>query len=709
MSDFNLFEAHEASGEDRRREAAKAGDKLAAAISDVRGRFGSFLFQASDRGDFEDRVALCKDDMIRAVDAHLMPVTGTMRRVVRAMRDDWERLAADSAASPGSIADMTSMGVADDTAQSLTGTGAYGAGIPDGVQGAGMTNGGYPVARRSRASDESVCHQKGHDWADDAHGGANCKRCGTTYAAQMARGGSRYASDDVLVPEGDFHGYLDDVAPQAESQAGENFVVTGPVNEHTGDPADTDFAKQSRRRSAGKCKECGEQVENVKGLRAGLCSLCNDIAMEWEMDDEVGEHHGSLRAAGTAEEQFRSRFKGIPTWQILKSYDPSNEDAGDETDDLFEELHYRAEEGDEEAAEAVLNDPDEYKQGRLAKGKGKGKGKAKKPKPQSEYGDAFDNMFGEPMGLLDDMIDSVKLRDRSKESRRRYVAGGDPLGQAAEAITQELQEQAEQFQQAIEPLQQALQAVDYAQQVQESQHPMNVQPGEGTVQVIPERNPVPQQIPQGGPEVMPEQAPLEDPNDPYGSQAAQAQQQVQARRRQMARGRRVSKSWTQNPDSPDWIGHHTDDELADNEAYWGGLGRADTSDEQAAAYLNLIRQEKGRRGKDARRRAYDRMAAEHRLEDVPSSEHPWGMTADEPPYPTHPYRGKGGDGLSWKPAKGDEPEHWVRPVNTELPNRRSKDSRRRGAGRLGEDDHVHRGRGRHRQEQGGGGRAGQGR
>jgi hypothetical protein len=83
-----------------------------------------------------------------------------------------------------------------------------------------------------------------------------------------------------------------------------------------------------------------------------------------------------------------------------------------------------------------------------------------------------------------------------------------------------------------------------------------------------------------------------------------------------------------------------------------------------------------------RRRAYDRMAAEHRLEDVPSSEHPWGMTADEPPYPTHPYRGKGGDGLSWKPAKGDEPEHWARPVNTELPNRRSKDSRRRGAGRI---------------------------
>ena len=725
MSDFNLFEAHEASGEDRRREAAKAGDKLADAISDVRGRFGSFLFQASDRGDFEDRVALCKDDMIRAVDAHLMPVTGTMRRVVRAMRDDWQQRTA----------------------------------VED-----------HPGHSRHQDPDWTAQGMTAEEWNEAGRPGWVTNNPKT-----------KKASDEVLVPEGDFHGYLDDVAPRAESQAGENFVVTGPVNEHTGDPADTDFAKQSRRRAAMPGSQSPDEAASARYvldfMRARGVDQLNvddenpnpsyqrDFDDEEELDDavawvpqgviyngprgdrdpwnpviraqdlegwlarnapagpdKISEHRGSRRAAGT--EQFRSRFKGITTPQLAVMFDEAGD--SDEGDELFEELHYRMEENDRDAAAAISNDynaedPDwTYETGydgddvaagrQAAKGKGKGKAKAKKPKPQSEYGDAFDNMFGEPMGLLDDMIDSVKLRDRSKESRRRYVAGGDPLGQAAEAITQELQEQAEQFQQAIEPLQQALQAVDYAQQVQDAQHPMNVQPGEGTVQVIPERNPVPQQIPQGGPEVMPEQAPLEDPNDPYGSQAAQAQQ-VQARRRRRAGYGAKSydiAGYTYDGDnfeaadlveymiakgelSPGARGMDIEDVL-NQHAGVNGIDREDERSFDSSEHPKVIFNDQLDEEHDSdwysgfrqsrRRRAYDRMAAEHRLEDVPSSEHPWGMTADEPPYPTHPYRGKGGDGLSWKPAKGDDPEHWARPAGTELPNRRSKDSRRRGAGRI---------------------------
>lgn len=536
MGDFNLFEAHEASGDEERREAARAGDKLAAAISEVRRQFGSFLFQAADRGDFEDRVALCKDDMIRTVDAHVMPVTGTMRRVVRAVREDWE---AQRTARIPSWEESELEGYPEDT---YPGEFADEPFKPDWKKRFEEHHG------KEAASDaESVCHKKGHDWDDDGHGGANCKRCGTTYAAQMARGGSRRRADaPVLEPEGDFHGYLDDVAPQAESKAGENFVTTGPVNEHTGDPADTDFAKAAWRQAAGNWDDDDPEA---------TCPGCGEV---WDKDDmEVVEEEGggdldyhcpacAGRIRGREARRRRAGFDS--TDSIVTEFDTAAQtwaDSGRDDDleylnQVREELLRRAEEGDEDAAEWADSPMSTFGT----------------PGSMQETSDMLDDMgfpsirrsrryqrrAGEGHGLfthdgdpdwLDRWEDAEDDEKAKKKSSRRYVAGGDPLGTAAEAITQELQEQAEQFQQAIEPLQQALQAVDYAQQVQQSQQPLNVTPDEGTVQVIPERNPVPQPIPTGGPQgVMPQQLPPPgDPSDPYGQAA---QQQVQARRRRQA-------------------------------------------------------------------------------------------------------------------------------------------------------------------------------
>lgn len=521
MGDFNLFEAHEASGDEERREAARAGDKLAAAISEVRRQFGSFLFQAADRGDFEDRVALCKDDMIRTVNAHVMPVTGTMRRVVRAVREDWEdRLAAD--------------------APVLEPEGDFHGYLND-------------VAPQAESNAESVCHKKGHDWDDDGHGGANCKRCGTTYAAQMARGGSRRRADaPVLDPEGDFHGYLQDVAPQAESKAGENFVTTGPVHEWDGDPADTDFAKAARRRRAGfdstqsiitefdtaaqtwadsgrdDDKEYLEQVRQELLQRAGEG---DEDAAEWA--DSPMSGFGTPESMQDTSDMIDGM--GFPSIRRsrrqagygAKSYDIAGyQYQGDHfmPQDLIE---YMVANGDLSPAARDMDPEEVLDQHAGANG-------------IDRYDEnTFDS--GEFPKVIFNSDVSEDDADWYREGRRGYrTAGGDPLGTAAEAITQELQEQAEQFQQAIEPLQQALQAVDYAQQVQQSQQPLNVQPGEGTVQVIPERNPVPQPIPTDAQGVMPQQLPgPADPNDPYGQggDPSQQQQQVQARRRRAAESR----------------------------------------------------------------------------------------------------------------------------------------------------------------------------
>lgn len=81
MSDFGTFEVL-ASAPDMEREAQReASDKLAAAVYDVREQFGGFLFQAKDIYEFRNRAALIKDDAMRVVNAHLMPVTSVMRHI----------------------------------------------------------------------------------------------------------------------------------------------------------------------------------------------------------------------------------------------------------------------------------------------------------------------------------------------------------------------------------------------------------------------------------------------------------------------------------------------------------------------------------------------------------------------------------------------------------------------------------------------------
>jgi hypothetical protein len=77
-----MFEIDAASGIQEQINQQQALDKLAAAAYDVRERFGEFLFQAASVEEFRDRVALVKNDAMKVIDKHLMPVTGVVRRVM---------------------------------------------------------------------------------------------------------------------------------------------------------------------------------------------------------------------------------------------------------------------------------------------------------------------------------------------------------------------------------------------------------------------------------------------------------------------------------------------------------------------------------------------------------------------------------------------------------------------------------------------------
>ena len=76
-----------------------------------------------------------------------------------------------------------------------------------------------------------------------------------------------------------------------------------------------------------------------------------------------------------------------------------------------------------------------------------------------------------------------------KTGRRRRYAAPDYLQKADDALTQLLNQKAEEFQQTIAPLQQALQTVQQAEQIQQQQNPLNVLPPPGTVNVLPNGGP----------------------------------------------------------------------------------------------------------------------------------------------------------------------------------------------------------------------------
>lgn len=90
MSDFGLFESDEAAGLEPRVAARTAARRLDAAIEEVRAKFGPFLLGATGIDEFGDRWHLSKHDIRKTVEPYVHPATGTMRRVMNAMKADWK-------------------------------------------------------------------------------------------------------------------------------------------------------------------------------------------------------------------------------------------------------------------------------------------------------------------------------------------------------------------------------------------------------------------------------------------------------------------------------------------------------------------------------------------------------------------------------------------------------------------------------------------
>lgn len=92
MSGFGLFEANVTSDAEQERQVKEAADKLAAATYDVRERFGQFLFGAKDLTEYNDRLALSKNDILKTIEPHVFPRTGTVRRVLKPLEREFKAM-----------------------------------------------------------------------------------------------------------------------------------------------------------------------------------------------------------------------------------------------------------------------------------------------------------------------------------------------------------------------------------------------------------------------------------------------------------------------------------------------------------------------------------------------------------------------------------------------------------------------------------------
>lgn len=90
MSDFGLFESDEAAQSNPHVQARLAARKMDAAIDVVRSQFGRFLLGATGIDEFGDRWHYSKADIRAAVQPYVFPNTGTMRRLHNAMKQDWK-------------------------------------------------------------------------------------------------------------------------------------------------------------------------------------------------------------------------------------------------------------------------------------------------------------------------------------------------------------------------------------------------------------------------------------------------------------------------------------------------------------------------------------------------------------------------------------------------------------------------------------------
>lgn len=547
---FGIFEAAVSSDQEQGLTRQASVDALAAAVYDVREQLGPVLFASATLAEFRNKSAMMRGDgsVHKIVGAHLPPITGTVRKIIGnngALEQEFKALLATGAKA------QTEWGDTEDLAGNDPGSWLK-THKPSKVK-------QETLAKRRQAEQwgdpDSWSVQDGKDADEDRHYPKKKTEHGQSYGevtpenywdgapSQAAYASRRNAdfdgtqdikptfspSEGDLKPDGDFDSYLDSVDQNSSKVQDRNFTSSLEFQIYA------DWCEANRDRpSLNSLDRYAANLEDGQYLR-----LARAI-QAWEFEHKPatgkgqskkklkdvtanqpnaggyygpGDYAGNGPASAWNDHPEEYKTQAEIDAQPLPGHSITNPETGDT-------LHYN-------------NPHTRALQDRLKGGEPIKAIEGPSPAEANRQLEQGEDNYGH-YGSRDPMRDYTawcQANDLTRISARNvaYFAGGDTqlclhlaqrvraavrvahqrsggqrtsaadyLQKANDALTQLLNQKAEEFQETIAPLQQALVTVQQATQIQQSQNPMSVLPPPGTVNVMPGGDQGPAGMPAAG-------------------------------------------------------------------------------------------------------------------------------------------------------------------------------------------------------------------
>lgn len=504
MSDFGVWESIETSDSEKKIASRKSEDKLAAAIYDVKDKYGEFLYASTAIDEFHDRVALVKTDMMKTVDAHLMPVTGVMRRVIKACKDEWRtRTAAPGTeASGGTPGGSTSGGggwssgpggfdaqpnpdlgaMYNSTLNSNQTPASIGQmmspGLPGAADATNQAGGGMgPVSETA-----PVNGYAGQTRTPNIIGAGRNRRRADNTGPAMDLEETFEPSSGNLVPEGNFDGYLAEVEQGAPEKAEENFISAGRHDiDDIWDRGRSDVSFVNVDPGHGIYRNHPGPLDGVDGYDANEddtfvpADYLGPAKYHGPQGGE-GRHHAARLAFSVYKDYCETNGLRVASIDSLDHYAENLSDAQYfQLASIIQRIGAQPLPGTDGASGSSTPAPT-----------------PPSSSPAPGWGGAMDQGGVADWQPGTGAFQQNMIAPGQIAASRRQAGGAGKtnyLQKADEALTQVLESKAEEFQETIAPLQQALQVIQQAEQAEQAANPMGVQPPPGTVNVLPGQDP----------------------------------------------------------------------------------------------------------------------------------------------------------------------------------------------------------------------------
>lgn len=515
---FGLFEASLGSETEVGMARQASTDKLNTAVYDVREKLGGFLFQAESLEDFRDRVAMTKNDqsLFKIIEASGMhPATGIVRRIAgrnSILEEEFkQRLAISDPDAPGR---------------------------PDAI----VNDDVLPTVKGDQT--QMTMDPNGNRWG-------NRRRADFEGVQDIDSTFSHDEQGKELKPKDNWEGYLNSVDQDAPSKVKRNFASKeswrlylawcrsnnksaarlSSLDAYASNLSDVQYLKLANTLQAANDDDWGSdhhpKTPNTKLKKTDKVAGAHDHPtwtgdVDFDEFSHVQQPPGLVHGVGNAAVPTVKRTNGAPGSE--DDWHPGNGQGKHRA--LARYVAWCDRNGYSKVAKSTIDyyvskvaaprypHPGDEQDGWDLKAPtslpDKGRGKVEEEPHHPGYGGDFNprgaalrqHLYSQVATTIrwartqrvacwpgcHDNEAHVKKVHKDKEASRR-TAAPDYLQKADDALTQLLNQKAEEFQQTIQPLQMALQTVQQAEQLQQQANPLNVLPPAGTVNVMPGGDP----------------------------------------------------------------------------------------------------------------------------------------------------------------------------------------------------------------------------